>query len=408
MLICVFQGFSSGLPFYVWLQLVPAWLRSDGIDLSTISLLTAITFVYNLKFLWSPLLDRYRLPFLGRRRGWALITQIGCLVTIGLLGSVEPTQSLSSAVYLILALSIFSATQDIVLDAYRRELLADDELGMGTSIFVNAYRISSLIPGSLALILSDLMPWATVYWIVAAFMFVAIVTTFLVPETADDQSAPSTIAEAVTKPFIEFFARDGWRSATAILAFMILYKLGDNMAVALATPFYLDMGFSRTEIGTIAKFSALWASIAGSVIGGILMLKLTINRALWSFGFVQIVSILGFAWLARAGHDPYVLFAVVSFEYLGVGLGTVALIAFIARKTSILFTATQFALLSALATLPRTLAGASTGFIIEAIGYFNFFLVCAAVAIPGMLLLTVVAPWSGIQSTPASTGTPAS
>ncbi len=408
MLICIFQGFSSGLPFYVWLQLVPAWLRSDGVDLSTISLLTAITFVYNLKFLWSPLLDRYRMPFLGRRRGWALLAQIGCLVTIGLLGSVDPKQSLITAVYLILALSIFSATQDIVLDAYRRELLADDELGTGTSIFVNAYRISSLIPGSLALILSDLLPWAAVYWIVAAFMLVAIVTTFLIPETADDQSAPSTIAKAVIEPFVEFFERDGWRSAIAILAFMILYKLGDNMAVALATPFYLDMGFSRTEIGTIAKFSALWASIAGSVLGGILMLKLTINRALWSFGFVQIVSILGFAWLARAGHDPYVLFAVVSFEYLGVGLGTVALIAFIAKQTSILFTATQFALLSALATLPRTLAGASTGFIIEAIGYFDFFLVCAAAAIPGMLLLMVVAPWSGSQSAPASSETPTS
>ena len=408
MLICIFQGFSSGLPFYVWLQLVPAWLRSDGIDLSAISLLMAITFVYNLKFLWAPLLDRYRMPFLGRRRGWALITQIGCLVAIGLLGSVDPKQSLSTAAYLILALSIFSATQDIVLDAYRRELLADDELGTGTSIFVNAYRISSLIPGSLALILSDLIPWATVYWLVAAFMLVAIVTTFLVPETADDQSAPSTIAKAVIEPFVEFFTRDGWRSAIAILAFMILYKLGDNMAVALATPFYLDMGFSRTEIGTIAKFSALWASIAGAVLGGILMLKLTINRALWSFGFVQIVSILGFAWLARAGHDPYVLFAVVSFEYLGVGLGTVALTAFIAKQTSILFTATQFALLSALATLPRTVAGASTGFIIEAIGYFDFFLVCAAVAVPGMLLLMVVAPWSANRSAPASTETPTS
>ncbi len=408
MLICIFQGFSSGLPFYVWLQLVPAWLRSDGIDLSAISLLMAITFVYNLKFLWAPLLDRYRMPFLGRRRGWALITQIGCLVAIGLLGSVDPRQSLSTAAYLILALSIFSASQDIVLDAYRRELLADDELGTGTSIFVNAYRISSLIPGSLALILSDLIPWATVYWLVAAFMLVAIVTTFLVPETADDQSAPSTIAKAVIEPFVEFFTRDGWRSAIAILAFMILYKLGDNMAVALATPFYLDMGFSRTEIGTIAKFSALWASIAGSILGGILMLKLTINRALWSFGFVQIVSILGFAWLARAGHDPYVLFAVVSFEYLGVGLGTVALTAFIAKQTSILFTATQFALLSALATLPRTVAGASTGFIIEAIGYFHFFLVCAAVAVPGMLLLMVVAPWSANRSAPASTETPTS
>lgn len=390
----MFYGFSSGMPLYVWSQLVPAWLRSDGIDLSTIGLLTTITFVYNLKFLWAPLLDRFRMPFLGRRRGWALITQIMCLIAIGLLGQVDPTAALGPAVYLILAVSVASATQDIVLDAYRRELLPDDELGTGTAIWVNAYRISSLVPGSLALILSDVIPWAAVYWVVAAFMLVGVLTTLFVPETADDSTAPPNIVKAVVEPFVEFFTRNGWRSAIAILAFMFLYKLGDNMAVALATPFYIDMGFSLTEIGTIAKFSALWAAIAGSVLGGIIMLKVRINRALWVFGFVQITSIFGFAWLAHVGHNVYVLFAVVSFEYLGVGLGTVALIAYISQQTSIRFTATQFALLTALATLPRTAANASTGFIIEAIGYFNFFLVCAAAAIPGILLLFVVAPWS--------------
>jgi PAT family beta-lactamase induction signal transducer AmpG len=199
--------------------------------------------------------------------------------------------------------------------------------------------------------------------------------------------------EAVIDPFREFFSRDGVTAGLAILAFMFLYKLGDNMATALATPFYLDMGFSRTQIGSIAKVAALWASIAGSAIGGAVMLKLTINKSLWIFGFVQMFTILGFAWLSVVGDNPLVLFFVVSGEYLGVGLGTVALTAFIARETSKAFTATQFALFTSLIAVPRTFANASTGFIIEAIGYTEFFLLCTALAIPGMLMLLKAAPW---------------
>ncbi len=394
MLICIFQGFSSGMPLYVLIQLVPAWLRSEGIDLATIGLLSLVTLPYTLKFAWAPLLDRYRLPFLGRRRGWAVASQVLLILSIGMLGSVDPSTALRTAIWLIFATSLFSATQDIVLDAYRRELLADDELGAGNSIFVNAYRLSSLIPGSLALILSDILPWSIVYWTVGAFMSVGIVTTLLVPETADERIAPRTLRQAVIDPFVEFFSRDGWRAAIAIIAFMLLYKLGDSMATALSTPFYLDLGFSRTEVGTVAKFAALWSSFAGAALGGIVMLKVSINRALWMFGVVQIVSILGFAALAKIGNDPYALFAVVSFEYIGVGLGTVAFTAFIAKQTSLSFTATQFALLTSIAVIPRTFANASTGFIINSVGYFSFFLICTAAAIPGMLLLLLIAPWS--------------
>ena len=179
----------------------------------------------------------------------------------------------------------------------------------------------------------------------------------------------------------------------AVLAFMFFYKLGDNMATALATPFYLDMGFSRTEIGAVAKVAALWSSIAGSIVGGIAMLKLSINRALWIFGFVQLVTILGYAWLSVVGHDTSALFVVVSAEYLGVGLGTVALTAYIARETSRAFTATQFALFTSFMAVPRTFANASTGFLIEAMGYTSFFILCTAVAVPGMLMLFKVAPW---------------
>jgi len=306
----------------------------------------------------------------------------------------DPRESLFPILAMVFIVAFFSASQDIVIDAYRRELLDDDELGTGTSIHINAYRLAALVPGSLALILADHLQWSTVVWVAAVFMTVGIFTTLVIREVSDDALAPHTLRSAVVEPFREFFNRDGVGSALAVLAFILLYKLGDNMAVALATPFYIDMGFSLTEIGTIAKFSALWASIAGSIIAGLVMLKLSINRALWLFGFVQIVTILGFVWLSMIGHNPAVLFAVVSGEYLGVGMGTVALTAYLARETSRAFTATQFALFSSIVVIPRTFANASTGFLIEWMGYTSFFLLCTAVAVPGMLMLLKVAPWN--------------
>jgi PAT family beta-lactamase induction signal transducer AmpG len=297
-------------------------------------------------------------------------------------------------VLLVFLTSIFGATQDIVLDAYRREMLLDDELGTGNSIFVNAYRVSSLIPGSLAFVLADLLPWSTVFWVVALFMSVGIITTLLIPETSNDQIAPRSVREAVIQPFAEFFNRGGVKSALLILSFMLFYKLGDNMAVALQTPFFIDIGFTLTEIGVIAKFVILGSTIVGALLGGLLMLRLSINRALWIFGFVQIISIFGYAALAKIGGNIYALVVATSLEYLGVGLGTVALLAFMAKQTNRRFTATQFALLTSLTAVPRSLANAATGFIVEAAGYFNFFLLCVVVAIPGMLLLLAVAPWS--------------
>ena len=394
MLICIFQGFSSGMPLYVLIQLIPAWLRTEGVDLATIGLFTLVTLPYTWKFLWAPFLDRFSLPFLGRRRGWTLASQCLLLLCITQFGGVDPSVNLTAVAWLVLLTSLFSATQDIVLDAYRREMLADDELGTGNSIFINAYRVSSLVPGSLAFVLADLLPWGTVFWLVGLFMCVGMITTFLVPETADERIAPRSVREAVTEPFAEFFNRGGAKSALLILSFMLFYKLGDNMAVALQTPFFIDIGFTLTEIGTVAKFVILGSTIGGTLLGGLLMLKISINRALWIFGFVQIISIFGYAALAKIGNNLYALAAATGLEYLGVGLGTVALTAFIAKQTSRRFTATQFALLTSVTAVPRTFANATTGFIVEAIGYFNFFLLCVIVAIPGMLLLLAVAPWS--------------
>lgn len=395
MLICIFQGFSSGMPLYVLIQLLPGWLRTEGVDLTTIGLFSIATLPYTWKFLWSPLIDRYSLPFLGRRRGWMLASQIVLLISISQFGTIDPANDLSLVVWIVLATALFSATQDIVLDAYRRELLADDELGTGNSIFINAYRVSSIVPGSLGFILADMLPWAGVFWIVAAFMLVGIVTTFLAPEAVDSRVAPRTLRAAVVDPFKEFFGRSGGvKSALLVLALIFFYKLGDAMATALQTPFFIDLGFTLTEIGTVAKFAILGSSILGTALGGVIMLKLSINRSLWVFGFVQFLSIFGFAALALIGDNLYALFAVASLEYIGVGLGGVALTAFMAKQADIRFTATQLALLTSLLVVPRTVASSVTGFIIEAVGYFNFFLICAAAAIPGLLLLFVVAPWN--------------
>ena len=394
MLICVFTGFSSGLPLYVLIQLVPAWLRTEGVGLAEIGFFALIQFPYTWKFLWSPFMDRFTLPFLGHRRGWMLVTQLALFASIAALGLFEPSLSIWTVAYLSAAIAFFSASQDIVLDAYRRELLPDVELGIGNAIHVQTYRLAGLVPGALGLILADHLPWHSVFFIVGAFMAVGIVLTLVVSEAIADPTPPKTIRDAVVEPFREFLGRAGIGPALYVLAFLFFYKLGDNMATALQSPFFIDVGFTLTQIGTIAKFSSLVAAIVGGMVGGLIMVKLPINRALWLFGVVQIVSILGFAALSIIGANPWMLGLAVAFEYLGVGLGTAALTAFIARSTTIAFAATQFALFTALASLPRTLASAVTGIIVEQVGWTNFFYLCTLLAIPGMLLLTKVAPWN--------------
>ena len=398
MLICVFTGFTSGLPLYIIFSLLPAWLRTEGIDLATIGLFALIQIPYTWKFIWSPLMDRYAPPFLGRRRGWLLVTQIFLLGNVAILGMFDPQHSIWTIAYLSAAVAFFSASQDVVIDAYRREILPDEELGLGNSIHVNAYRVSGLIPGSMALILADHLPWDTVFFIVAAFMLVGIGMTLIINEPPS-KGAPKTLKEAVVEPFKEFIGRKGWRNALLILMFIFLYKIGDNMATALATPFYLDLGFSMTEIGLIAKNAALWPAIIGGMLGGLLMVKIGINRALWLFGLVQIITIIGFIVLAEAGNDKIILAIVISLEYLGVGLGTAAFVAFIARSTHPRYTATQLALFTALAAVPRTFVNASVGYIVETIGWTQFFVLCTVLAIPGMLLLIKVAPWNEPEST---------
>lgn len=399
MLICVFTGFSSGLPLYLLLNLLPAWLRSEGVDLTTIGFFALIQFPYTWKFLWSPFLDRFAPPHLGRRRGWMLMTQIALSITIGLLGGLDPRANIWPVLWLAALLALFSATQDIALDAYRREILDDRELGLGNAVHVNAYRIAGLVPGSLALILADRLPWDQVFWITGAFMLPGMAMAVAVREPPIT-GAPRTLRAAVADPFREFIERQGWNGALTVLAFIFLYKLGDSLCTALATPFYLDMGFSRTDIGLIAKHAGLWPAVIGALLGGLWMVRLGINRALWLFGIVQVLSIFGFAWLASQGHfvqiggtERIALATVIGLEALGVGLGTAAFVAYIARTTHPAYTATQMALFTSLAAVPRTFVNASAGWLVERLGWYDFFGLCAALALPGMALLLRVAPW---------------
>ena len=394
MLICVFTGFTSGLPLFFLYQLLPGWLRTEGVSLAEIGLFSLIGIPYVWKFIWSPAMDRYSFPFLGRRRGWMLVTQVALLFSIGFIGYLDPIKSISMVAYLAATIAFFSASQDIVLDAYRRELLSDNELGLGNSIHVQAYRLSGLVPGSLGFILADHLAWNHVFMVVAAFMLVGILMTLFIKEVQTNNEAPKSLEQAIVLPFKDFINRQGLKSALFTLCFLFLYKLGDNMATALQTPFFIDLGFSNTEIGVIAKTASLIAMTIGLAVGGIVMIKLSINRALWLFGFVQIISILGFAALAEIGHNPYALAFAMGFEYLGVGLGTAAFTAFIAKTTNPAFAATQIALFTALTALPRTFANAATGFLVENLGWTSFFLLCTALAIPGMLMLFKVAPWN--------------
>jgi PAT family beta-lactamase induction signal transducer AmpG len=397
MLICVFTGFTSGLPLFILISLLPAWLSTSGIDLKTIGLFALIQFPFTWKFIWAPLFDRFTFG-MGRRRGWLIIFQLLLLITICTFGFVDAQSQLSVIVIISTIIAFFSASQDVVIDAYRRELLSDSELGIGNAIHVNAYKISSLIPGSLSLILADFFDWQFVFLVTGLFMLPGIIMTLLIKEPLLRYGTPKTLKEAVIEPFKEFKNRKGIKEAFLILLFIFLYKIGDSMATALATPFYLDLGFSMTEIGVIAKNAGLWPGIIGGLAGGVWMIKLGINRALWVFGFMQMFATLSFAWLALSGDNNLILAITVGLEFFAAGLGTTAFIAYIAKTTHPKYTATQFALFTSLAAVPRTFTNASTGYLVEFFGWYHFFIFCFLIAIPGMLLLFKIAPWSQSKS----------
>ena len=391
MLVALLMGFSCGLPLLLTISVLQAWMKEEGMDLTVIGMMALVGLPYTLKFLWAPFLDRFTLPFLGRRRGWLLVAQFALIFSIAGLGFTDPGKNPWIVALAAFLVTFFSASQDIVVDAYRREDLPDQELGLGSSLYVNGYRVGMLLASGGGLIMADYIPFSMVYLIMAVCILPGVLTTLLAPEPTITHGIPRTIREAVVDPLVEYFKRGG---AVWILAFILLYKIGDTMASSMTIPFYLDIGFSKTEIGAIVKLFGFWAVIAGTLIGGVLMLRLGINRSLWIFGFLQAISTACFAILARIGHSVSVLSGVIAFENLSSGMGTAAYMAFMASITNKRFTATQYALLTSLMGVPRVFASAPTGFLAKNMGWVSFFIACTLIAIPGMLLLLKFAPWN--------------
>ena len=390
-LVAFLMGFSSGLPLLLTIGVLQAWMKEKGVDLTWIGMITLVQLPYTWKFIWAPVLDRFTLPFLGRRRGWLLVAQLCLILSIAALGYSDPVKNVAMMVIAAILVSFFSASQDIVIDAYRREDLADEELGLGSSMYIYGYRLGMLLAGGGGLIMADHMPYSKVYLIMAVCMIPGVLTTLLTPEPKVSAGAPRTMKEAVLNPMVEYFSRN---NAVWILVFILLYKVGDTMASAITTPFYLDLGFSKTDIGAVVKVFGTGATLAGAFLGGVILLRLGINRSLWIFGILQAISTACFAILARIGYSIPALSSVIAFENLSSGMGTAAFVAFMASITNKKFTATQYALLTSLIGVPRTFASAMTGFMAKNIGWESFFIVCTLVAIPGMLLLLKFAPWN--------------
>jgi PAT family beta-lactamase induction signal transducer AmpG len=395
MLVAFVMGFSGGLPLLLTLGVLQAWMKEKGVDLTWIGMITLVQIPYTWKFFWAPFLDRFIPPFLGRRRGWLLVAQIALMVSIAALGYSDPVERTRLMIVAAVLVAFFSATQDIVIDAYRREDLSDEELGLGSSMYIYGYRLGMLLASGGGMIMADYMPFSRVYFIMALCLLPGVVTTLLTPEPKVVAGAPRTMKEAVINPLVDYFNRSG---AIWILAFILLYKVGDTMASAISTPFYLEIGFSKSEIGTVVKLFGTAATLTGAFLGGLTLLKLGINRGLWIFGVLQALSTACFAILARIGYNIAMLSGVIAFENLSSGMGTAAFVAFMASITNKKFTATQYALLTSLMGIPRALASSVTGVMAKNIGWESFFIICTLIAIPGMMLLLKFAPWNSRAS----------
>lgn len=384
MALLMMMGFASGIPLALTGGTLQAWMTSEGVNLGTIGLFSMASLPYTLKFLWSPLMDRFAPLGLGRRRGWMLVTQTLLILGVIALGFSQPKENLWLVAVLAIAVAFFSASQDVVLDAWRRETLSDDALGFGSSVFVTAYLFAfRLVGGALGLILADHLPWSAVYLVMAGCIGVGLVATLLCREPKA-LPQPRSFVEAVVGPFVDFFQRPG---AWLVLAFILLYKIGDNMALNMTTPFYLQLGFSKTEVGAISKIVG-WISLAfGGILGGLVMKKIGVLRSLFWFGIFQAVAICGFALLNILGKDNFGLAGVICIENIAVGMSTTVYVAFMAILTNRRFTATQYALLSSLMGVSRGLVPAPGGYLAEALGWTPFFFFCALLALPGLILI---------------------
>lgn len=390
-------GFSSGLPLFLTSRTLQVWMKEENVDLGAIGLFSLVGLPYSLKFLWSPILDRFVPPFLGRRRGWLVLTQVGLLLAIAAIALQRPSQELQVLQLLAInaiIITFLSATQDIAGDAYRTDVLEPQEVETGASLWVLGYRMALLVTISLALVLADYIPWPVVYLLMAALMAVGILTSFWAPEPMLRDRPPQSLNDAVYMPFQEFFQRLGLAQGGLILVFILLYKLGDALVGNMANPFLVDINFSKTEIGAIQGGMGFLATTVGVLAGGAILTKIGINRALWVFGVLQLLSNLGYYTLALIGKNNSLLVLAINIENLCAGLVTVVSVAFLMKLCNHRFTATQFALLSSLMAVSRDILSAPAGQLAKAAGWSSFFLLTLVAAIPGLLLLPFVAPWN--------------
>ncbi|MEO8578832.1 MAG: AmpG family muropeptide MFS transporter [Gemmatimonadales bacterium] len=394
MAILLLLGFSSGLPFYLTSKTLQAWMTTTKVDLATIGFFSLVTLPYSLKFVWAPLMDRYIPPFLGRRRGWVLITQILLLLAIAAMSLHDPRTGLKMLAINAIAIAFFSASQDISLDAYRTDVLESREMGAGAAVFVMGYRIAMISTGALAFFLADRMAWQSVYLVLSTLIVIGIATTFFAPEPVLRDAPPRTLVEAVVLPFADFFQRVGPLRALVVLLFIVAYKYSDSLAGSMTTPFLLQTGFSQSEVGAVFLGVGVLATIAGVVVAGAVIGKVGINRSLWVFVVFQGLSNLTYYGLSLAGKNHAFMVAAVITENFGLGLVTGAMTAYLMIMCNKRFTATQFALLSSLMAASRDILVAPAGKIAEVVGWPEFFLITVAMAIPALLLLPFIAPWS--------------
>jgi PAT family beta-lactamase induction signal transducer AmpG len=364
----------------------------EGVDLTLIGAFALVSLPYSLKFLWAPALDRYVPPFLGRRRGWLVITQLLLMLAIGAMALIDPATSLRMLALNAVLIAFFSASQDIVYDAYKIDALEERELGAGAAIGVLGYRIALLVTGSLAFILADRLPWPTVYALMALLMLIGVGASFWAPEPIVT-GKPQTMAEAVVLPFRDFFQRMGGPWFVVILLFTVLYQLADRLGQNMVTPFLLDTGFTQTEIGAIQGGIGLVSTIVGVIVGGAIIARIGVNRALWAFFLLQVASNLAYYWIALAGADRGILTVAIIIENLSGGMVTAVFVAYLMALCSRQFSATQFALLSSVMAAARDVLVTPAGAIADATGWPTFFLITVAAGLPAALLLPVVAPW---------------
>lgn len=387
-------GFSSGLPLWLTDRTLKAWMTTANVDLTTIGFFSLVALPYSLKFLWAPLLDRFVPPFLGRRRGWLVITQILLFIAIAAMASHDPARGLQALAVNAILIAVFSASQDVAGDAYRIDVLDEREMGAGTATWVLGYRIALLVTGSLAFILADQMSWQTVYLLLSTLMLVGMVAVFLAPEPVLRDAPPQSLRDAVVLPFHEFFTRSGIGRGILVLGFIVLYRYSDGIAASMATPFLLKTGYTQVEIGVVLGGAGLLATIVGTLAGGAALGRLGINKMLWIVVVLQAVSNLGYYFLSITPKNQSYLFGVIVVENFVSGLVTAALLSFLMAMCNKRFSATQFALLSSLMAASRDILVAPAGAVAEAAGWPSFFLITIAAGLPALLLLPLIAPWS--------------